>query len=190
MQAYGGNITSGIENIIEADLVAGAVMEVMAATQTEIVTSPSSLLATLTERVGEKIAKQNDWPKTPRKLTGHLTRIATAVRKMGVDISRPMRGSHQRLVKLAWLPEKGGNKPSQPSQPPQSQDLQRFRHDGYPGNAHTVTHTVTDNPLDFDGYDGHDGNDGLNPQNSGSDPFASLRDPKYGLQPMKEDFDE
>jgi hypothetical protein len=190
MGAYAANITSGIENIIEADLVAGAVMDFMTTVEVEVVMSLAALLAILSERVGEKTAKHSDWPKTPRKLTGQLTRVATAVRKMGVEISRPKRDSHQRLVRLAWQPENAGIKPSQPSQPSQSQDLQRFRHDGYPGNAHTVTHTVTDNPLDFNGYDGHDGNDGLNPQNSGSDPFASLRDPKYGLQPMKEDFDE
>jgi hypothetical protein len=44
--------------------------------------------------------------------------------------------------------------------------------------------------LDFNGNDGHDGHDGLNPRNSGSDPFAALRHPRYGLQPRKEDRDE
>jgi hypothetical protein len=194
MGAYAANITSGIENIIEADLVAGAVMEFMGTIKGEVVMSPAALLATLSERVGEKTAKHSDWPKTPRKLTGQLTRIATAVRKMGVEISRPKRDSHQRLVRLAWQPENGGETPSQPSPPSPSQDFQRFRHDGSQdgcrGDDDTVTNTVTDSPLDFNGNDGHDGHDGLNPRNSASDPFAALRHPKYGLQPWKEERDE
>ena len=190
MRAYTANITSGIENIIEADLVAGAVMEFMGTVKDEVVMSPAALLATLSEMVGEKTAKHSDWPKTPRKLTGQLTRIATAIRKMGVEISRPKRDSHKRLVRLAWQPENAGTKPSQPSQPSHGKDLQGLRNDGRDDGCARNDDTVTGNPLDFNGYDGHDGNDGLIPQNSGSDPFASLRDPKYGLQPVKEDFDE
>jgi hypothetical protein len=195
MGAYSANITSGIENIIEADLIAGAVMEFMqSAVKDEVVMSPATLLATLSERVGEKTAKHSDWPKTPRKLTGQLTRIATAIRKMGVEFSRPKRDSHQRLLRLAWQPEKGRTIPSRWSQSSRGKDFQGFsndgRRDGYPGNDNTVSHTVTENPLDFKGYDGLDGHDGQNPPDSGNDPWTHLRDPRYGLQPKKEDLDE
>jgi hypothetical protein len=36
-----------------------------------------------------RIAKNSEGPKTPRALSGRLTRIATAVRKISVEITRP-----------------------------------------------------------------------------------------------------
>jgi hypothetical protein len=57
---------------------------------------------------------------------------------------------------------------------------------GANGNRHP---NVTDNPLKTNGGDdGDDGDDHI-PQYSGNDPFATLRKPKYGLQPVEEDTD-
>ena len=52
--------------------------------------SPAALLASSSEMVGEKIAKNSEGPnRLLGPLSGRLTRIATVVRKMGVEITRP-----------------------------------------------------------------------------------------------------
>jgi hypothetical protein len=163
MAAYAVNIKSGVETVIEADLVAGAIIDLMGTTKELPDMSTAGLLATLTERVGEKIAKQSDWPKTPHALSGRLRRIATAMRKMGIGISRLPRKNQTRPVRIARLPDYESNSMSPKSQMSRSQSFQGLGRDDCGDDANAsdgnVTGNVTENPLKTNDSDIRDESD-------------------------------
>lgn len=89
--AYCGNRDEAVENVIEADPVAAAVRALMLERR-EWSGTASDLLAALSEEAGEPVAKSKTWPASPRALSGRLRRMATFLRKVGIEIGHIREG--------------------------------------------------------------------------------------------------
>jgi len=122
MAAYSENLDQAVDTVIEADLIASAVRDLMTL-RTEWTGTATDLLDALGEKVGEKITKAKEWPKTPRALSGRLRRAATTLRAIGIDTSFEKEGRARtrniRLstIRLANEPENAGIGSSAPSAP-------------------------------------------------------------------------
>lgn len=112
--AYAGNRGAAVEDVIDADPVASAIMTMMTV-MTVWTGTCTDLLASLESRVGDRVAKSRDWPATPRKLSGRLRRIATVLREAGIEM-RFERDERARVVHLSSTVKKGDT-PSEPSEP-------------------------------------------------------------------------
>jgi hypothetical protein len=86
--AYQGNRESANEVALEASVVARPLLDLLEA-QGEWNGSSGELLKALEEREGEQIRKQSGWPKNPRSLSGHLTRLAPNLREAGWEAISP-----------------------------------------------------------------------------------------------------
>jgi hypothetical protein len=95
--AYYGNREEAIEGVIDADPVATAVRAVMA-TRTVWTGKASDLLGALGEVVGERGVKSKSWPDSPRALSGRLRRVATFLRKIGIEISFGREGRERARI--------------------------------------------------------------------------------------------
>ena len=83
--AYCGNRDEAVDGVIDADPIATAVRALMA-TRTVWTGNASELLGALGKVVEERTAKSKTWPYSPRALSGRLRRIATFLRKIGIEI--------------------------------------------------------------------------------------------------------
>nr|QIO37294.1 hypothetical protein HAP40_19310 [Bradyrhizobium sp. 1(2017)] len=81
--AYRDNLDDVVEGVLDADPVAAAVRAMME-TQVVWTGTASDLMGALA--VSERVAKSKSWPESPRVLSGRLRRIATFLRKVGIDI--------------------------------------------------------------------------------------------------------
>ena len=84
--AYCGNRDEAVEEVIDADPVAAALLAFMAM-RTEWTGTASDLLGALAEAAGERVAKAKTWPGSPRALAGRLRRAATFLRKVGIEVA-------------------------------------------------------------------------------------------------------
>jgi len=98
LASYYRNRGTAHELAIEADPVAVAVMDLMAAVP-EWDGTPSTLLQRLTEMVTEAQAKQREWPKAAHSLSNRLARIAPNLRAIGIVVEIGA-SHHPRTVKL------------------------------------------------------------------------------------------
>jgi hypothetical protein len=71
------------------------------------------LLGAIDSQVGEIWAKKKQWPKTPKSLSGGLTRLAPSLRRIGLQITRLAREESMRPIHLEWV----GKRPSFSSAP-------------------------------------------------------------------------
>jgi hypothetical protein len=120
MSAYGGNLDVAVENVIDADPV-GAAVRAMMATRTEWTGTAAKLLGVLSEVVGERAANAKNWPGSPRALSGWLTRAATFLRKVGIEVrhDREMTGKGN-APSPSPSPDQiigGHNRPNRPNRP-------------------------------------------------------------------------
>jgi hypothetical protein len=83
--AYSGNRDDAVDSVIDTDPVAAALRDTMSE-RTVWTGTAAKLLETLTEQVGERVAKANTWPASPRALSGRLRRSASFLRKIGIEI--------------------------------------------------------------------------------------------------------
>ena len=84
--AYTSNRHDAIENIVDADLVAARVREMMA-DRVQWAGSASDLLRAGTNGAGNStVGNQFGWPKNPRALAGRLRRAQTSLRTLGIEI--------------------------------------------------------------------------------------------------------
>ncbi|MBX3502532.1 MAG: hypothetical protein KF889_24060 [Alphaproteobacteria bacterium] len=97
--AYVTNRGAAIEDVIDADPVASAIVTFMTSVPFWTGTC-SDLLALLEARAGERTVKSRDWPGNARKLGNRLRRIATALREAGTDI-RFERTDGARVIHLS-----------------------------------------------------------------------------------------
>ena len=121
--AYCGNRDEAVENVIEADPVA-AVVRALMETRTKWTGTATSLLGTLSDRAGDRVAKSKTWPASPRALSGRLRRTATFLRKVGIDIDHSKEGrARTRVIHIttargnSGAPDYRGAQPSAPSAP-------------------------------------------------------------------------
>ena len=115
--AYCGNLDEAVESVIDADPIAAAVRSLMV-TRTVWTGTASELLGALAGAVGERVAKSKTWPDGPRPLAGRLRRVATFLRKVGIEVAFEKKGrARTRIINIttAAAPEDTGAQPSAPS---------------------------------------------------------------------------
>ena len=118
--AFCGNRDEVVEGVIDADPVAAAVRVVMT-TRTVWTGNASDLLGALGEVVGERAVKSKTWPDNPRALSGRLRRVATFLRKIGIEVVFKKEGrARTRIIDItvtppSAAPENAGTQPSAPS---------------------------------------------------------------------------
>lgn len=114
--AYSGNRDEAVESVIEADSIAVAV-RAMLATQTEWKGTATELLAELGKVVSEAETKSKTWPKSARGLSGRLRRVATFLRKTGIETSfeRETEGIRTRIITITSTPPASEIERAQPS---------------------------------------------------------------------------
>ncbi len=142
--AYQGNREEAVDNVIEADPVALAIRQLMSERQNWTGTA-TDLLKALVEIVGEKVANTKDWPKTPRVLSGCITRTAPFLRRIGTDIERFKIGrSRARTIHItthtSGEPEREGDPSSAPSA--SSALILEAKQTGAPGSSFLPTLNV------------------------------------------------
>jgi hypothetical protein len=116
-RAYQTNLQEAVEGVIEANPVAAAVCALMS-TRTRWTGTASDLLGALAKVTGEHIAKSKDWPGSPRCLSGRLRRVATFLRKVGIEVKTGTREgkARNRIIRITAA-ERDGTEASAPSTP-------------------------------------------------------------------------
>lgn len=106
MEAYDRNRSAANDLALEASLVAGEILKLMAG-RDEWTSTYTDLLKNLERTFGDSPKRPEGWPKSARALAGELTRIAVNLRKAGVDVRPGGRqgGSGRKMVTLARLEE-------------------------------------------------------------------------------------
>jgi hypothetical protein len=114
--AYCGNREDVVEDVIDADPIGAAVLNLMQS-RTLWTGTASTLLGALAELVGERVAKSKSWPDSPRGLAGRLRRTATFLRKIGLEVTFEREGqSRARMITITSIgSDFAGGKPSIPS---------------------------------------------------------------------------
>jgi hypothetical protein len=85
-RAYDANRSAAIESVIDTDLVAACVREIMAERHSWT-GSASDLLRAHADCAGDDVSRRKGWPKNPRALAGRLRRAQTFLRVLGIDIA-------------------------------------------------------------------------------------------------------
>jgi hypothetical protein len=93
VEAYRKSQAASVELVLEASTVGSAVIRFMEG-RDEWKGQASELLDQLTTLVGERAAKEREWPKRPNMLSGKLRRAAPALRKTGIHVAFPPRVGH------------------------------------------------------------------------------------------------
>jgi hypothetical protein len=88
MRAYTRNIDEAVDTVISASLVADTVRAFMTKLSTPTWTGTATDLLDLLGRIaGEKAVRSKIWPTDAIRLSGRLRRVATFLRKVGIEIS-------------------------------------------------------------------------------------------------------
>ncbi len=108
--AAGQDVTDAV---LDADVLACAIREVMIGQAVGWTGTAAELLALLTPDA----APPRGFPRSPRALSGQLRRLAPSLRSADIDVEFT-KNERQRLVVLTHRPrEGGGDQPSRPSRP-------------------------------------------------------------------------
>jgi hypothetical protein len=144
MEAFARSRAAGHEQAIEASPIGAALLAFIT---DGLIRAPwqgtsSDLLARLAALGGENAAKQKDWPRSARGLSGTLRGLAPALRAIGVTVTFGIKEGKKRsrLVRLEHTPTPtppgGGTRPSASSAPSAADAAQdRDRDDGADGWA-------------------------------------------------------
>jgi hypothetical protein len=178
-RAYAGNRDEAVDSVIEADPVGSAVRSLMAS-RTEWTGTASDLLGALFGEAGETVRQAKTWPATPRALSGRIRRVASFLRKVGVDIVFAKEGrARTRTIHITAAPENAGAEPSAPSAS-SAESKKSLPDNGFSGGTlRTQTPladasrdcadhaTVREKPSESGAADGADGADANIPSHSG-----------------------
>jgi len=177
VRAYAENRDESIKSLLDGDSIADYLREISLPWQG----TARDLWDELEKRIPEEIRKQRDWPaKKPNQLSGHLRRLAPALRQLGIDIQfTRASGGRKRLITIEAIANKAqtSSQPSPSSQGPQNgadsvdDDLagtvtaSSGCDDGPPpvttGTMGTVTNNPNENGRCDDGDDGDDASENL-----------------------------
>ncbi len=91
MAAYTGNRAEATDSALDADPVAGAVLELMAGRE-EWAGTASELWLALGEQVDEAVRRTKAWPGAPNALTARLKRLAPTLRGVGIEYGEDRSG--------------------------------------------------------------------------------------------------
>jgi hypothetical protein len=107
LTAYRGNRAEAVEETLEGDVVAAAVLEWVGGRRTEHGVDPwegtcKELLQHLESITTEATKKSPAWPKTPRGLSSRLRRVATFLREVGIESTFHPKGARgERRVTIS-----------------------------------------------------------------------------------------
>jgi hypothetical protein len=168
LKAYQGNRQAAVESVLEDAPVAAAVRSWVATCPDQTWEGNAAGLLDELNRQDPARTANPRWPKSPRGLSGHLRRLAPALRAVGLDVK--FGAGRDRRLRLA--PPKVGKEPSQPSQPSQTRENKA---DPWDGRATVATVGVTvesgdrhaPDSLPAAARDGCDGCDGQTPTLAG-----------------------
>jgi hypothetical protein len=122
LRAYRENRMVARDGLVEADLVAARVREIMAHRSTW--SGSASDLLHAGDAAGFLQAKAG-WPSTPRALAGRLRRVQTLLRTLGIEMAFSREGrSGTRIIRLSRSSER--------AEPSASSEIQRAREAGQP----------------------------------------------------------
>ena len=149
LKAYRNNIEGVTESAAEASPVATAILKLMnEQKEDEWQGTPGELLTALTGQLTEREAKVSGWPKTPRKLSSELIRLAPVLRRLGIWYVRSERTNKGRKVILSKVPPPSdGDEPSQQSPLTPGVENKGFSSDGSGDDVPATTATVTGSPI-------------------------------------------
>ncbi len=120
MAAFDANRAKAIEDVIEGDAIASAIRAVMtnerAEGRAEWTGTAGDLLAILARVAGEAATRSKTWPADLTRFSSRLTRAATVLRAMGIEIERYRVSHGVRMVRLFFQPAKG-RKTASPASP-------------------------------------------------------------------------
>jgi hypothetical protein len=85
LKAYKSNLTQAVDVVLDASPVATAVRTLMVE-RLEWKGTATELLEVLTNIVGEKAAKEREWPKRPNTLANRLRRVIPDLAKVGIIV--------------------------------------------------------------------------------------------------------
>jgi hypothetical protein len=97
MKAYKANLVAAVEVVLDASAIATAIRALMAK-RTEWEGTATELLEGLTNVIGEKAAKEKDWPKRPNTLANKLRRVTPDLAKVGIVITSHREGHDRTRV--------------------------------------------------------------------------------------------
>lgn len=101
LATYDTNRDEVHELAVEASVVGAPLLEVASGGYDGTM---ASLLELLASKVDEKVTKRRDWPKSPRGLRNHVTRLAPNLRELGVEVTFSREsGSGNRVVSIERL---------------------------------------------------------------------------------------
>jgi hypothetical protein len=109
MRAYNSNRDDAVEIVLEDDIIAQAVRELLALQDPhEWDGTATELLKKLNERADENTKRAKDWPARPNALSGRLRRAAPPLRKVevNVDFYRDSDTNRTRKISLYLGPPK------------------------------------------------------------------------------------
>jgi hypothetical protein len=110
LAAYDGNQAEAVQETLEGDLVAAAIITMMddlaEREGTEVWEGTcKALLCTLETVTDDAVKRSHVWPKMPRGLSGRLRRLVTVLRKSGIEVTFSQRGAKgRRLVTITRKP--------------------------------------------------------------------------------------
>jgi hypothetical protein len=99
LRAYDENRTAAIDFSLEHSPVAAAIRSLLENTG-EWRGKTQELLTAISNRVGEDVRREKDWPKTARALTNALKRLAPSLRGAGIEWTPPDRKNSRRDLQL------------------------------------------------------------------------------------------
>lgn len=116
--AYRDNRDTGQADLLEADAVAATILRLMndpfhnepgrdVPGRTEWRGTRTDLLAELTQRADDTALRDPRWPRTAKAVGDRMRRMATGLRKVGIEPVFPKRSHGQNVVVLRRLPRVG-----------------------------------------------------------------------------------
>ena len=103
--AYAGNRQEATDSALDADPVAGAVLDLMSG-RDQWTGSATELWTAMGELVDEGVRKTKVWPGAPNALTGRLKRLAPTLRGVGIEYGEDRSGRSRQKVLTKNKPEK------------------------------------------------------------------------------------
>lgn len=120
--AYMENRGLAVSQFLEGDVFAAAIIQIVESESFK--GTAKELLAKANDQVLEK-DRGSEWPKTPRKASGLLRRLAPALRKQGFDVVFP--GETDKTRTYSVSKNRGANnRPNRPDSPVEAAGTQHF----------------------------------------------------------------
>jgi hypothetical protein len=162
MTAYNGNRAEALETILETDVIALAILNLLAG-QCSWRGTAGELLKAVNAAATEETRKARDWPKTPRGMSGALRRAAPVLRKLGYTVELDERDPdrERRRVICFTAPVKPAQRPSEPSEPSECPSHGPWNaDDGIIASGQSSAQSSARDPLANGASDGEDDLDG------------------------------